>query len=529
MDSEHEGQTERTALIGRDSDSDNNAARTQRPKLLTRRIFIIAGAFSARFLFLIGSSFVDLPLLQLQENILCDRFESTGPPYAYSSPLGSGWNRPCNQEAVQKELSVLRQWFIMADLLPTLLAGVPMGIIADRYGRTLVLGLSLFGGTLAVVASVLICTFPQVFPLRLIWLTPILSLIGGGEVTVATIVYAIVADVTDESNRSVTFSLFVAAETIGGVLQNPLAYLMMKAGIWISVFVGLSIMAISIPLGFCLPETLGKGARVEDTSAAEQQPEDLLTDNGENDHGVLQTAITQAKAGWQQFLHLLHLLVTKEHQVGLLLLSKLFSTFGKDAALMLVQYVHIKFGWEWAEAGLVLSAQQIVSFILYTALIPFATNLLSKYGLGPRNKDLLLTKASAVLQIVGGFTVALAATPAALISGVAISGLATGYSIFVRSLMTSLMVNDIGILYTVISIQEALGIFIANPLLSVLFRRGIDLGGRWVGLPFVMAALLYTAALCIIAWIRVDEAGEGGDDGSSDGDSPRRGTQEDTE
>jgi hypothetical protein len=77
------------------------------------------------------------------------------------------------------------------------------------------------------------------------------------------------------------------------------------------------------------------------------------------------------------------------------------------------------------------------------------------------------------------------------------------------------MVSDIGVLYTVISIQESLGIFIANPLLSALFRWGIDLGGVWVGLPFMMAAVLYTTALCIIGWIKVDDCGEGGEDGGS--------------
>jgi len=48
-------------------------------------------------------------------------------------------------EAVQQELSFLRQWLIPFLLLPTLIAGVPMGIIADRYGRTIVFGLVLLG------------------------------------------------------------------------------------------------------------------------------------------------------------------------------------------------------------------------------------------------------------------------------------------------------------------------------------------------------------------------------------------------
>ena len=168
------------------------------------------------------------------------------------------------------------------------------------------------------------------------------------------------------------------------------------------------------------------------------------------------------------------------------------------------------------QAGLIVTVQQTVTFVLCIVLIPLATKQLSNLGYGPRQKDLLLTRVSGTLQIIGGFAVALATTPGGLISGVGITGLAGGYAIFAKSLMTSLMGKDIAILYTVMSIQVSLGVFIANPLLSALFRRGIDLGGMWMGLPFMMAAVLYTIALCVIGWIKVDDdSGEGQDSSSA--------------
>ena len=155
MDVEDVERTEHAPLLGRDG---GVAEPIRQPKLLTRHIIIILGAFFCKLFFSLGSAFVELPLLQLQEAILCDRFNSTGPPDFQSSlsQLDGLW--PCKQEDVQKELSILRQWLIMSQLLPTLLVGVPMGIVADRYGRTFVLGLALFGATLALGASVLICT-----------------------------------------------------------------------------------------------------------------------------------------------------------------------------------------------------------------------------------------------------------------------------------------------------------------------------------------------------------------------------------
>jgi len=149
--------------------------------------------------------------------------------------------------------------------------------------------------------------------------------------------------------------------------------------------------------------------------------------------------------------------------------------------------------------------QQAISLILLTIILPFVTKRLLGCGMNPKLKDLWLARASGLLQIIGGFTVALAPTSAVLFGGVAFSGLAAGYGICARSLMTSLLSHNIAMLYTTINILEVLGIFIASPLLAALFRLGLQWGGAWTGLPFLMAGLLYTGALFIIGWIKVDD------------------------
>ncbi len=100
---------------------------------------------------------------------------------------------------------------------------------------------------------------------------------------------------------------------------------------------------------------------------------------------------------------------------------------------------------------------------------------------------------------------AFAPTPAILISGVALSGLTAGYGVCMRSLMTSLISNDIAMLYTMISMFEILGTIAANPLLSAAFRMGLRLGGVWIGLPYMIAGLLYIGALCLILCVRIND------------------------
>ena len=155
MDAEDVERTEHSPLLGRDGSA---AGPIQRPKFLTRHIIVIVGVFVCKFLFLLGSGMVELPLMKLEEDVLCHQLGNlTGSSDLQANPSQPGRLWPCNQDLVQKELSVLRQWHIMSILLPTLLVGVPMGIVADRYGRTIVLGLALLGSTLALGACVVIC------------------------------------------------------------------------------------------------------------------------------------------------------------------------------------------------------------------------------------------------------------------------------------------------------------------------------------------------------------------------------------
>jgi hypothetical protein len=42
---------------------------------------------------------------------------------------------------------------------------------------------------------------PELFNVRFIWLAPILTIIGGGEVMILTMLYAMLADVVTEGQR----------------------------------------------------------------------------------------------------------------------------------------------------------------------------------------------------------------------------------------------------------------------------------------------------------------------------------------
>jgi MFS family permease len=78
---------------------------------------------------------------------------------------------------------------------------VPYGALSDRTSRRLVVILACVGIVIADALTKIIVAFPNVFPLRLIWATPIFLVIGGGGGVAGSLVYAILADVFPAAER----------------------------------------------------------------------------------------------------------------------------------------------------------------------------------------------------------------------------------------------------------------------------------------------------------------------------------------
>lgn len=54
--------------------------------------------------------------------------------------------------------------------------------------------------------------------------------------------------------------------------------------------------------------------------------------------------------------------------------------------------------------------------------------------------------------------------------------------------------SQIGTLNTTIALVQGIGSMIAGPLLASAFREGMTLGGTWMGLPYMMGAILFLLA-----------------------------------
>jgi hypothetical protein len=157
----------RSALLTESTGGQNNMSGgtgEERPLLGPRRGHddahqrrVIAVSFAMVILIDLAAFFLDAPQTSILEGIICNRH--------YNSVPGE---HDCTVGPVQAELATVNQLLNTFNRLPGLIVAIPFGILADRYGRRLVIVLPILGALLQDVISKTIFWRPDVFPPRLI-------------------------------------------------------------------------------------------------------------------------------------------------------------------------------------------------------------------------------------------------------------------------------------------------------------------------------------------------------------------------
>lgn len=115
-----------------------------------------------------------------------------------------------------------------------------------------------------------------------------------------------------------------------------------------------------------------------------------------------------------------------------------------------------------------------------------------------------MARASVVIFAIGSMLVGLAEIRLLAWAGIILMACGAGFAVLARSIISSLVAKErAGLLYSIISVIESIGSIAAGPLLSSLFNLGLNLGGVWIGLPFMTAAVLHVIALLVISLVHM--------------------------
>ncbi|KAJ5746959.1 uncharacterized protein N7511_008655 [Penicillium nucicola] len=467
------------------------------PKSKKLLVLIVCAVFllSAEFGFFMSTA----PQTAVFEDIICRNYQ-TGLNGAQNGTLPD--LNPCKSEAVQGELAIITGYKDTFDTIPSIVLSLPYGILADHWGRRPVLYLSMLGIILSEVWIRIVCLWSTVIPLRMVWLSSVFRIIGGGDSVLTAIALVIVADVFSEDERSTALFRLQSCVLLAEILATPLSAYMMTYGPMFPYLISICLILVgSIPALF-LPETL-EDAKAKQSLHTNPEQHDG-NDNEQPERGVNKSLLEELKRQGREFQVSTRFIWT-DSNVCIMILVFFVTIMTRQSTNLLLQYVSKKFDWSIARSSLLISLRGIFSMVTFMVFMPVLSFLAAKYfNLHGKQSDHVMSKGSGILSVIGFVAIALAPTPAILIFGQIILSMGMAFMVNTRSLATALVLPDhVGTLYSALAITQSAGMLVAGPLFANLFRLGLHLGNAWLGLPFLQASLFFVIAVVAVWHIRL--------------------------
>ncbi|KAJ5915558.1 MFS general substrate transporter [Penicillium verhagenii] len=436
------------------------------------------------------------PQTKVFENIICRNYLN-----AQGQPAGTILtDGVCKSEPVQVELALVNGWKETSDIVPGILLSVPYGILADRWGRKPVLLLGILGTLLGESWVRVVCFYPTILPLRLVWLSGLWKIIGGGDNALSSIALVMVADVFPEEEIATALFRLGSAVFLSEILATPVSAYLMASDPWIPFVLGLGIAILGSGAALLMPETLTKAkSKVFLTTEASEEEAQLYSDENDSLGQHIKVNMRKLRDSTK--------FIFGNTAVAICLFSLFIAAISKQSTSLLLQYTSKRFDWSIANSSLLISLRGIFALANFLLLMPAVSSILTKYFHLPSSlKDLRIAQGSSFISALGLFIIGTASSRAILITGIVFVALGAPFAVSCRSFVTSLIRPDqMGTLYSSASAVTSIGMMIAGPLLAYAFRLGLHLGPAWLGLPFTLAGAIYLLGSISLVLLRVPD------------------------
>lgn len=453
-----------------------------------RRAILLLYAFA--FTMMLGDNLQPAALIEIFENLICNAYYKEEMPL--DEVLGK---RDCKVQPVQKELALVRGLQQFVPLIPALLCTVPYGLLAERIGRRRVLILSGVG-VFAALSWVMAVCYWQFVGIRWVLLSGIFLFIGGGDAVTSSLVHIMVTDATSQAERAQVFLNLHAADVLSGFFGPAISAPLMEKGYTWSALLLAQIMLFTgtFIITYFIPETLelrDKSAQHADSAVDVTSSESHALPAARSDSFIATIRHVVRKAC--NSLVLFFRAMTSNRQALLLLIifapqtaaRELFSVIG-------LQYSGAKYSLPYARGNVLLSLFQGAQGILVLFLLPAVTRTVADpRGWTAWARDRRYAVVSIAVTAAGLMTIGLA--PALAVEGlglllVALGSCTTG---LVMSLLGGAVRPDqVSTFYSVALTLSMITRSVTGPVLSALLVKGLELGREWLGLPFIVMAIL---------------------------------------
>lgn len=214
-------------------------------------VLLLVGALV--LMFESGNAIRTAPLIAVYEEKLCAELSLQRSP----DTSDHGTQFPCHKNPrIRRTLAFILGVAQFLECLPMLLLAGMYGSLADRYGRRPILLFGYLGMTLSSAWVTAVAFVAPSVPLRLVWVGPIFTMVGGGPSVPISILMTSAADVVS-TERKVTAFAFVHAIALAAIMLGSFGSTMMmpRVGNVTPLLLGLGLMASCLMLGTMLPDT----------------------------------------------------------------------------------------------------------------------------------------------------------------------------------------------------------------------------------------------------------------------------------
>lgn len=320
-------------------------------------------------------------------------------------------------------------------------------------------------------------------------------LIGGGGQMAAAMVWTIIADAVPVAERTAVFYQLHAMTLILAVLVNPLAALLLSIDPWIAMWLGFGILAVGTLSSLLIPETL-RLRQMADSRRRRGRSVGQHDNDDDNSSSSVAPAKTRGRAQQAWFAvkndmgHIWRFIFASKSIMMLIVAYGLFFPIKLNFTLNILQYMAKRFHWKWSTATYISTVSNVTSVVALLVLLPAASFVLvRRFGYDVLRRDLLLTRASVVLVVLGSFMLAFAPAPWLFVLSLVVTSLGAGFSPLCRALLNAVVEpHTVAALNTTISTLETLMALAGAPVLGWLLSRGLELDGPWLGLPYLVTA-----------------------------------------
>ncbi|KAF7546054.1 hypothetical protein G7Z17_g8707 [Cylindrodendrum hubeiense] len=405
------------------------------PKSFRRRVLIMCILFL--FIVEVSQFIMEAPLQTIMEDIICRNYY---PDHLLRAPRIQ--DHRCKSNDVQKTLAMVRGWSLAFEM-------------ATR---------SLF------------------------------YLIGGGGAMVGAMVWTIVADVVPVVDRTSVFYQIMAVVLMINVVVNPISAWFIQFDPWIPMWLSFGFAVVGTGCSLFIPETLTLRRKADDrrrnsVTHESGHPEHTGDGNNKFKHHVLQQAWFTVK---NDMGHVWRFIFASKSIMLLIVALSAFLPIRLAFSNILLQYMTKRFNWEWSTATYIITAGILATVVALLIILPLASVLITKrYNYGPLQRDLFLSRISSLFLVSGVLLMTVAAAPWLFVTSLVITSLGNGFSTLCRALLNAVVEpHTVATLNTTISLVEMLIALISGPAMGWLLSEGMDLGGAWQGLPFLVLTAL---------------------------------------